>query len=296
MPALIQVRGLVHTYNAGTADAVAALCGMDLDVHAGECVALVGGNGSGKSTLALHLNALLLPTEGHVTVDGFDTRDPDAVWEIRRRVGMIFEHPDDQLIASVVEEDVAFGPENLGLPPEEIRVRVDGALRAVGLDALRRRPPHLLSGGQKQRVAIAGVLAMAPRCLVLDEATSMLDPEGQREVMDTALRLCRVGGLALVLITHAMEEAAVADRVVVLADGRVALEGPPAAVFADEDALRRLRIEPPEIVRLSRALAQDGVPLSPDVLTVDQLVASLAAMPPWRRPSDGGPAAGGSAP
>jgi energy-coupling factor transport system ATP-binding protein len=247
-------------------------------------VALVGGNGSGKSTLAKHLNALLVPTEGQVTVDGFDTRDADAIWEIRRRVGMIFEHPDDQLIASVVEEDVAFGPENLGLPPAEIRARVDEALRAVGLDALRRRPPHLLSGGQKQRVAIAGVLAMAPRCLVLDEATSMLDPEGQGEVMETALGLCRTRGLALVLITHAMEEAALADRVIVLADGRIALEGPPASVFADEAALRRLRLEPPEIVRLSRALAREGVPLPPDVLTVDQLVASLDALPPAAKP------------
>jgi energy-coupling factor transport system ATP-binding protein len=290
MPALIQVRGLVHTYHAGTPEAVPALGGVDLEVRAGECVALVGGNGSGKSTLAKHLNALLLPTEGDVIVDGFDTRDADATWEIRRRVGMIFEHPDDQLIASVVEEDVAFGPENLGLPPAEIRARVDGALRAVGMEALRKRSPHLLSGGQKQRVAIAGVLAMSPRCLVLDEATSMLDPEGQREVMGTALGLCRTGGLALVLITHAMEEAALADRVVVLADGRVALEGPPSAVFADEEALRRLRLEPPEIVRLSRALARDGVPLPPDVLTVEQLVASLAALAPPRPPAEGGPA------
>ena len=278
MPALIQVRGLAHTYHAGTPEAVPALLGVDFDVRAGECVALVGGNGSGKSTLAKHLNALLLPTDGHVLVDGLDTRDADAVWEIRRRVGMIFEHPDDQLIAAVVEEDVAFGPENLGLPPAEIRTRVSAALRAVGLEALRRRAPHLLSGGQKQRVAIAGVLAMAPKCLVLDEATSMLDPEGQREVMDLVLRLCRGEGLALILVTHAMEEAALADRVVVLAGGRVALEGTPAEVFADEEILRTLRLEPPEIVRLRHALARDGVPLGGDILTVDQLVASLTAV------------------
>jgi len=282
--ALIRVRGLVHTYHAGTPDAVPAVCGVDLDIHAGECLALVGGNGSGKSTLAKHLNALLLPTDGEVVVDGLDTRDPDAVWEIRRRVGMIFEHPDDQLVAAVVEEDVAFGPENLGLPPAEIRTRVAAALRAVGLEALRRRPPHLLSGGQKQRVAIAGVLAMAPRCLVLDEATSMLDPEGQREVIDTALRLCRTDGLALVLITHAMEEAALADTMVVLAAGRVALAGPPAEVFADEAALHRLRLEPPEIVRLRAGLTRDGVPLGPEILTADHLVASLTALAPERRP------------
>ena len=277
-PALIHVRGLVHTYHAGTPEAVAALRGVDLDVHAGECVAVVGGNGSGKSTLAKHLNALLLPTEGRVIVDGFDTADPDATWEIRRRVGMIFEHPDDQLVAAVVEEDVAFGPENLGLPPAEIRSRVAASLHTVGLEALRRRAPHLLSGGQKQRVAIAGVLAMAPKCLVLDEATSMLDPEGQHEVMEVALRLCRSDGLALVLITHAMEEAALADRVVVLAEGRVALEGSPAEVFANEDALRGLRLEPPEIVRLRRGLARDGVPLDAGVLTVDQLVRALTAL------------------
>lgn len=276
--ALIQVRGLAHTYHAGTPEAVPAVAGIDLDVHAGECLALVGGNGSGKSTLAKHLNALLLPTEGRVVVDGFDTADPEAVWEVRRRVGMIFEHPDDQLVAAVVEEDVAFGPENLGLPPAEIRARVSAALHAVGLEPLRRRAPHLLSGGQKQRVAIAGVLAMAPKCLVLDEATSMLDPEGQREVMDVALRLCRSDGLALVLITHAMEEAALADRVVVMAGGRVALEGPPAEVFDNEGALRGLRLEPPEIVRLRQGLARDGVPLGADVVTLDQLVSSLTAL------------------
>ena len=277
-PALIQVRGLMHTYHAGTPEAVPAVCGIDLDVHAGECLALVGGNGSGKSTLAKHLNALLLPTEGRVVVDGFDTADPEAVWEVRRRVGMIFEHPDDQLVAAVVEEDVAFGPENLGLPPAEIRARVSAALHAVGLEPLRRRAPHLLSGGQKQRVAIAGVLAMSPKCLVLDEATSMLDPEGQREVMEVALRLCRSDGLALVLITHAMEEAALADRVVVMAGGRVALAGPPAEVFAAEGVLRGLRLEPPEIVRLRRGLARDGVPLGADVVTLDQLVSSLTAL------------------
>ena len=276
--ALIQVRGLAHTYLAGTPEAVPAVIGVDLDVRAGECVAIVGANGSGKSTLAKHLNALLLPTDGRVLVDGFDTADPDAVWEIRRRVGMIFEHPDDQLVAAVVEEDVAFGPENLGLPPAEIRARVSAALHTVGLETLRRRAPHLLSGGQKQRVAIAGVLAMAPKCLVLDEATSMLDPEGQHEVIEVALRLCRSDGLALVLITHAMEEAAVADRVVVMAGGRVVLQGPPADVFADDETLRGLRLEAPEAVRLRRGLARDGVPLGADVVTLDQLVAALTAL------------------
>lgn len=275
-PPLVTVRGLYHTYRAGTPEAVPALRGVDLDVYPGECAAVIGGNGSGKSTLAKHLNALLTPTAGEVRVDGMDTRDPEATWAIRQRVGMIFENPDDQLVAAVVEEDVAFGCENLGLPPAEIRARVDAALRTVGLERLRRRPPHLLSGGQKQRVAIAGVLAMRPRCLVLDEATAMLDPRGQAEVMETALRLCRQDGLALVLITHAMEEAALADRVVVLAAGRVALAGPPAEVFSRDETLASLRIEPPPVARLARLLAASGLPLPADVLTVDQLVDALA--------------------
>jgi energy-coupling factor transport system ATP-binding protein len=275
---LITVRGLHYTYRSDTPEAVPALRGLDLDVYPGQCLALIGGNGSGKSTLAKHLNALLLPSAGEVRVDGLDTRDPASVWEVRQRVGMIFENPDDQLVAAVVEEDVAFGCENLGLPPAEIRARVDAALRAVEVEDLRRRPPHLLSGGQKQRVAIAGVLAMHPRCLILDEATTMLDLRGQQEVMETVLRLSREDGLAVVLITHAMEEAALADRVVVLAQGQVALEGPPADVFAREDVLERLRIEPPEIARLSRRLTEDGLPLPPALLTVDEFVSAVAAL------------------
>jgi energy-coupling factor transport system ATP-binding protein len=276
---LITVRGLHHTYRADTPEAVPALRGLDLDVSPGECLALIGGNGSGKSTLAKHLNALLLPSAGEVRVDGLDTRDPASVWEVRQRVGMIFENPDDQIIAAVVEEDVAFGCENLALPPAEIRARVDQALRALGLEDLRRRPPHLLSGGQKQRVAIAGVLAMHPRCLILDEATTMLDPRGRQEVLDAALRLCREEGLALVMITHAMEEAALADRIIVLAQGQVALEGPPANVFARADVLERFRIEPPQIALLGRRLIADGLPLPPGLLTVDAFVAAVAALP-----------------
>jgi energy-coupling factor transport system ATP-binding protein len=268
---LITVRGLFHTYRAGAPDAVPVLRGIDLELYPGECVALIGSNGSGKSTLAKHLNALLLPTAGEVWVDGLDTRDPEAVWSVRQRVGMVFEHPDDQIVAAVVEEDVAFGCENLGLPPAEIRTRVDRALRVVGLDSLRRHPPHLLSGGQKQRVAIAGILAMHPRGLILDEATSMLDPQGQREVMETALRLCREDGLALLLITHVMEEAVQADRVVVLSEGRVVLQGTPVEVFSREDTLRQARIDLPQIARLSRALAEAGVDLPAGLLTVEQL-------------------------
>ncbi len=277
---LIEVRGVHHAYHAGSSEEVRALRGVDLTVHAGECIALIGGNGSGKSTLAKHLNALLLPASGEVRVDGIDTKDGEGAWEARRRVGMIFENPDDQLVAAVVEEDVAFGCENLGLPPAEIRDRVDRALRAVGLEDLRHRSPHSLSGGQKQRVAIAGVLAMHPQCLVLDEATAMLDPRGQAEVMEAVFRLCRGDGLALVLITHAMEEAALADRIVVLADGRVALEGPPADVFARDDVLGPLRIEPPEIALLARRLQTAGVDVPRGTLTAEQLADAILALAP----------------
>ncbi len=275
VPPLITVRDLRYVYRSAAPDAPAALAGITLDVAAGECVAIVGGNGSGKTTLAKHLNALLLPTSGEVWVDGIDTRDAGGVWAVRQRVGMVFEHPDNQIVAAVVEEDVAFGCENLGLPPAEIRARVDMALRTVGLEPLRRHPPHRLSGGQKQRVAIAGVLAMRPQCLVLDEATSMLDPPGRRDVMETALGLCRREGLTLILITHAMEEAAAADRVVVLSAGRVAMQGPPAEIFARERELRRLRLEPPELARLRGALVADGIPLPPHVLTLDALAEAL---------------------
>lgn len=279
VPPLIAVRDLHYAYHPGTPDSTPALQGIDLDVASGECLAIIGGNGSGKSTLAKHLNALLLPTSGEVRVDGIDTRDPEGAWQVRQRVGMVFEHPDNQIVAAVVEEDVAFGCENLGLPPAEIRDRVDRALQTVGLQSLRRHPPHQLSGGQKQRVAIAGVLAMHPRCLVLDEATSMLDPQGQQEVMETALGLCRRDGLTLVLITHTMEEAAAADRIVVLAQGRIALAGAPAQVFAQERELRRLRLEAPEVVRLGRALAADGIAVPSDLLTLDALVDALAPRP-----------------
>jgi len=279
VPPLITVRDLHHTYRAGTGSDTPALQGLDLDIYPGECLAIIGGNGSGKSTLAKHLNGLLVPTSGEVRVDGIDTRDPEAVWQVRQRVGMVFENPDNQIVAAVVEEDVAFGCENLGLPPAEIRDRVDRALRSVGLEALRRHPPHHLSGGQKQRVAIAGVLAMQPRCLVLDEATSMLDPEGQREVLGTALRLSRQEGLALVLITHWMEEAAQADRILVLAQGRIVLQGAPAEIFSRGSALTRLHLEPPEAAALARDLAAAGLAVPPGIITIDQLVDLLAPRP-----------------
>jgi len=246
-------------------------------------VALVGANGSGKSTLAKCLNALLVPTGGRVLVDGLDTRDPHAVWQVRQRVGMVFQNPDNQLVATVVEEDVAFGPENLGLPPAEIRRRVEEALRIVGMWDYRLHAPHLLSGGQKQRVAIAGMLAMRPSCLILDEATAMLDPQGRAEVLQTVDRLTREEGITVVHITHAMEEAALARRIVVLAGGRVALQGTPAEVFDQPEVLRRLRLTLPPVAVLGRQLRAAGLPLRGSVTTVDQLVDALTALAAARR-------------
>lgn len=265
-----------------------ALDGVSLTIERGEFVAIVGGNGSGKSTLAKHLNALLLPTEGEVRVDGLDTRDRAAVWNIRQRVGMVFQNPDNQLVATVVEEDVAFGPENLGVPSSEIAARVEAALAAVDMLAYRRHAPHLLSGGQKQRVAIAGILAMRPQCLVLDEATTMLDPQGRREVLDAIQRL-NAAGVTVIHITHTMDEAALARRVVALDGGRIGLDGSPARVFARAGELERMGLTLPLIPALARRLRQDGLPLADDILSADQFVDAVAALgaAPFPRNSDG---------
>lgn len=282
---LIEIRDLRHAYNAGTPQEVVALDGISLTVERGEFLAIVGGNGSGKSTLAKHLNALLLPTSGQVWVDGLDTRDRAAVWDIRQRVGMVFQNPDNQLVATVVEEDVAFGPENLGVPPAEIALRVEAALQAVDMAEYRRHAPHLLSGGQKQRVAIAGVLAMRPQCLVLDEATTMLDPVGRREVLETVQRL-NTSGVTVINITHTMEEAALARRIVALQGGRIGLQGPPTAVFAQPDTLEGMGLTLPVIPALARALRQDGVPLPDGILSADELGTALARVS--AAPSPGG--------
>ena len=236
----------------------------------GSFVVVLGHNGSGKSTLAKHMNAVLLPGGGAVYVEGMDTRDESLLLEIRRRTGMVFQNPDNQIVANVVEEDVAFGPENLGVPTAEIRRRVDDALAAVGMEKFACHAPHLLSGGQKQRVAIAGVIAMEPECIVLDEATAMLDPAGRREVLDTVHRLNREMGITVVLITHHMSEAEDADRVIVMNDGVVAMDGTPRQVFARVEELHGFGLAAPDTVELLYELGQAGLPVTLDSLTVDQ--------------------------
>lgn len=255
---------------------VVVLDGIDLKVEKGSFVALLGHNGSGKSTLAKHFNALLLPTGGSVLVEGMDTREEDKVYDIRRMVGMVLQNPDNQLVSTVVEEDVAFGPENLGVPPREIRRRVDDALKQVGMYDYRRHAPHKLSGGQKQRVAIAGILAMQPECLVLDEPTAMLDPQGRREVLDTICRLNQEQGMTVVLITHYMEEAAQAARVVVMHDGLIRMDGTPRQVFSRVDELKAMQLDVPQPTELCDRLRRSGVALAGDILTAGECAEALA--------------------
>ena len=247
---ILKTENLTFRYTTEEGAAPTVLDGVTLSIKPGEFVAVLGHNGSGKSTLAKHFNAILLPSGGRVYVDGLDTCGEDKLLDIRRQVGMVFQNPDNQIVASVVEEDVAFGPENLGVPSAEIRERVDRALAAVGMADYARHAPHLLSGGQKQRVAIAGVLAMRPRCIVLDEPTAMLDPVGRREVLDTIRYLNREQGITVVLITHHMDEAAQAGRVVVMHDGHIVADDSPALVFQNVDGLRSLGLEVPEPVAL----------------------------------------------
>ncbi len=277
---IIQARDLTFRYTTAEGVAPTVLDHVDLDIEAGSFVAILGHNGSGKSTFAKHLNAILLPTSGKVYVDGMDTTDEDKLLDIRRTIGMVFQNPDNQIVASVVEEDVAFAPENLGVPSAEIRRRVDEALEAVGMTEYARHAPHLLSGGQKQRVAIAGVLAMRPRCIVLDEPTAMLDPVGRREVLDTVCRLQRELGMTVVLITHHMDEAARAQRLVVMDNGHVVMDGPPAQVFQNVVGLRRLGLEVPDSVSLLYELRQAGLDVPLDVLTPEDCAQALAHILP----------------
>ena len=266
MPKMIETKELTYAYAMSEEDgkATVALRGVDVAIEKGSFTVVLGHNGSGKSTLAKTFNAVLLPLGGSVTVEGMDTRDEDLLLEIRRRVGMVFQNPDNQIVANVVEEDVAFAPENLGVPTEEIRRRVDDALESVGMSEFVKHAPHLLSGGQKQRIAIAGVIAMEPDCIVLDEATAMLDPVGRREVLAAVHRLNREKGITVVLITHHMDEAMEADRLIVMDDGKVAMDGAPAEVFVEVDRLRTMGLTVPDTVALLYELELDGwkVPLT----------------------------------
>jgi energy-coupling factor transport system ATP-binding protein len=271
----IEVRGLEHAYPLAGGGQVAALQGIDLTIERGEFVALIGPNGSGKSTLIRHFNGLLLPTAGGVWVDGLLTSDPRHLWEVRQRVGMVFQNPENQLVASTVEEDVAFGPENMALPPDEIRRRVDEALDVVGMQGYRTHPPQMLSGGQKQLVAIAGVLAACPACVVFDEPTSMLDPPGRRTILDTVRRLNAEEGITVVLVTQSMEEATIAGRVLVMHAGQIAMDGSPETIFERGERLRALGLGLPSAVEVARRLRDQGVTLPPGLLTIEALAGAL---------------------
>jgi energy-coupling factor transport system ATP-binding protein len=274
VPPFVELRGLEYSYPLDGGGQVAALRGIDLTIERGEFLAIVGPNGSGKSTLVRHLNGLLLPTTGQVRVDGLLTSDPHNLWAIRQRVGMVFQNPDNQIVASTVEEDVAFGPENAALPPDEIRRRVDEALATVGLTEYRTRPPQMLSGGQRQLLAIAGALATRPACIVFDEPASMLDPANRRQVLDTIRRL-NAEALTIVLITQAMEEATAARRVLVMHKGRVAMDGPPAQVFEHGSQLRSWGLDLPAAVEIAHHLRERGWRLPQGLLTVEQLARAL---------------------
>lgn len=273
--AFIQIKELTYIYHRGGPSEQIALSGVNLEIKKGEFLALVGPNGSGKSTLARHLNALLLPFAGSVLVDGMDTRQPENLWEIRRRVGMVFQNPDNQIVSSLVEEDIAFGAENLGLPPEEVRARVDEAIILTGLSKYRNHAPHLLSGGLKQRLAIAGVLAMRPDCLVLDEPGAMLDPSGRRELMSTLRKLQISMGVTVVLLTHQMEEAAKADKMVVMSEGRPVLAGMPVEVFSNDRLLQDLGLELPVAAKIARRLSRRGFLVPKNIITVEDMVSYL---------------------
>ena len=272
----IQVCDLHYTYpDAESEREHIVFDGLNLSIEAGSFVAGLGHNGCGKSTLAKHFNAILLPAGGSVTVYGMDTKDEELLLAIRQAVGMVFQNPDNQIVSNVVEEDVAFAPENLGVPSDEIQRRVDAALKTVGMYEYRAHAPQLLSGGQKQRVAIAGVLAMKPKCIVLDEPTAMLDPQGRREVIETVERLNREEGMTVVLITHHMDEATHAGRVVAMNDGKIVADGTPAEVFSQVELLRSVGISVPETTELLYALRADGFDLPLDALSIDQCAQAL---------------------
>lgn len=274
---MIEVEKVTYEYK-GIDKEVIALDGITLQVNRGEFVVIIGHNGSGKSTLAKHFNALLIPNSGDVKVNGINTKDEEKIWEIRQNAGMVFQNPDNQIVATIVEEDVAFGPENLGIEPAEICRRVEESLRMVDMLEYRDKGPHLLSGGQKQRIAIAGVIAMKPNCIIFDEPTAMLDPAGRREVIKTIKKLNKEENITIIHITHFMEEAVNADRVIVMEDGKIVLEGTPRQVFSQVEGLKALGLDVPQVTELANELQKEGLNISNDILTVDEMVMKLCQL------------------
>ena len=280
---IIKIKDLVYEYakhdeEGNVESTIRAVDGVNLDIKKGEFVAVLGHNGSGKSTMAKHINAILTPTEGTVWVAGKDTMKEENLWDVRQSAGMVFQNPDNQIIGTIVEEDVGFGPENIGVPTEDIWKRVDKALRAVGMIAYRHHSPNKLSGGQKQRVAIAGVVAMKPQCIVLDEPTAMLDPMGRREVIATARELNEKEHVTVILITHYMEEVIYADKVIVMDEGKVVMQGVPREIFSQVEKLKEYRLDVPQVTELAYELKKAGLPLPDGILTIDELVKELCQL------------------
>lgn len=276
---MIKSEDLVFKYvNAEEQTEKVAINHVSMEVKKGEFLVILGHNGSGKSTMAKHMNALLLPSGGKMYVDGLDTSDIENLWEVRRRAGMVFQNPDNQLVATIVEEDVAFGPENLGIDPKEIRERVDDSLKAVGMYEYRKHAPHLLSGGQKQRIAIAGILAMRPKCIVLDETTAMLDPSGRNEVMKTIKEVNKKFGITIILITHYMDEAAQADRIIVMDKGEKVMEGVPREIFSQVEKIKSIGLDVPQVTELAYELQKEGVDISTEILNIDEMVNALCQL------------------
>ncbi len=277
---MIKAKDVVYEYQkydeeGNVCETKRAVDGVELDVKKGDFVAILGHNGSGKSTLAKHINALLLPNEGEVWVAGMNTKDEEHVWDIRQNAGMVFQNPDNQIIGTVVEEDVGFGPENMGVPTEEIWTRVEEALKAVGMYKYRKHSPNRLSGGQKQRVAIAGIVAMHPQCIVLDEPTAMLDPNGRKEVIRAVRALNMVEDITVLLITHYMEEVVHADKVIVMDEGKVVMQGTPKEIFSRVEELKSYRLDVPQVTLLAHELKKKGIPLPDGILTIEELVNEL---------------------
>lgn len=276
---MVECKNVVYQYkNEDESKNTTAVNDVTLEVNEGEFLVILGRNGSGKSTLAKHLNALLVPTDGKVIVEGLDTSNEEDVWTIRSKTGRVFQNPDNQIVATIVEEDVAFGPENLGVKPSEIRERVDNALKSVGMYEYRKHEPHLLSGGQKQRVAIAGVLAMHPKCIVFDESTAMLDPKGREEVVNTIMDLNKNSHITIILITHYMEEAINADRIVVMDKGKVIKSGVPREVFKDVKTMKEIGLDVPQMTELAYELKKEGINVKDDILTIDEMVNELCRL------------------